>query len=166
MSETRKKSISTIKIIMLIVLLSIGGLLPAHISVTLTPSLNHRVFFLIFNPDRNSIKKGDYIMFDMSKEIVRQFTDKQDTDKTLKIVGCMGGSFLTVVNKDYYCDNEYLGKAKDVSLAGKPMENYVFNGTIPINSLFVIGQHKDSFDSRYFGFVDSRNVVAKAFPIF
>src|ERR1700690_401853 len=105
-------------------------------------------------------------MFDMSEEIVRKFTDKQDTDKTLKIVGCMGGSFLTVVNKDYYFDNEYLGKAKDVSLAGKPMENYVFNGTIPINSLFVIGQHKDSFDSRYFGFVDSRNVVAKAFPIF
>ena len=151
---------------MLIVLLSIAGLLPAHISVTLTPSLNHRVFFLIFNPDRNSIKKGDYIMFDMSKETVRQFTDKSDTDKTLKIVGCVSESILKVVGKDYYCDGEYLVKAKDVSLAGQPVNNYVFNGTIPRGSLFVIGQHKDSFDSRYFGFVDSRNVVAKAFPIF
>jgi len=166
LSETRKKSISTIKIIVLIVLLSIAGLLPAHISVTLTQSLKHRVFFVIFNPDWNSIKKGDYIMFHMNKEIVRQFINKQDTDRTLKIVGCMGGSYLTVVNKDYYCDNEYLGKAKDVSLAGKPVNNYVFNGTIPRGNLFVIGQHKDSFDSRYFGFIHSGDVVAKAFPIF
>jgi conjugal transfer pilin signal peptidase TrbI len=166
LSETRKESISTIKIIMLIVLLSIAGLLPAHISVTLTPSLSHRVFFLIFNPDRNSIRKGDYIMIYMNKQIASQLSDKPDTDRIMKIVGCMSGSFLTVVKKDYFCENEYLGKAKDVSLAGKPVSNFVFNGTIPSGSLFVIGQHKDSFDSRYFGFVDSRTIIAKAFPIF
>jgi signal peptidase I/conjugal transfer pilin signal peptidase TrbI len=29
-----------------------------------------------------------------------------------------------------------------------------------------MGQHKDSYDSRYFGFVDKNRILAKAYPIF
>ena len=166
MSETRKRSISKTKLILLIVLLIIGGLLPAHISVTLTPSLNHRVFFLIFNPDPESIMKGNYVLFNIGQKMIRQFVDESDTDKIMKIVGCAGGSVLKVEGKDYYCDGVLLGHAKDVSLAGKPLYHYVFNGSIPAGRLFVIGEHKDSFDSRYFGLVDVQTVVAKAYPLF
>ncbi len=151
---------------MLIVLLIIVGLLPTHISVTLTPSLNHRVFFLIFNPDPESIAKGNYVLFNIGQKLIRQFADKKDTVKIMKIVGCTGGSVLKVEGKEYYCDGVLLGHAKDVTLAGRPLNHYVFNGSIPAGSLFVIGEHKDSFDSRYFGLVDVRTVVAKAYPLF
>lgn len=165
MSETRKRSISKTKLTLLIVLLLIAGLMPAHISVTLTPSLNHRVFFLIFTPDLQRIGKGDYVLLNIEQGIIRQFTDEPHADKIMKIVGCAGGSVLNVVGKDYYCDGFLLGRAKDVTLAGKPLNNYVFNGTIPGGSLFVIGEHKDSYDSRYFGLIDVRTVIAKAYPL-
>ena len=165
MSETRKRSISKTKLALLIFLLVIAGLLPAHISVTLTPSLHHRVFFLIFNPDPQRIDKGDYVLLNIDQGIIRQFIDKQHADKIMKIVGCTSGSFLRVEGKDYYCDGVFLGHAKDVSLAGKPLNNYVFNGTIPGGRLFVIGEHKDSLDSRYFGLVNVRTVVAQAYPL-
>jgi conjugal transfer pilin signal peptidase TrbI len=165
LSETRKRSISKTKLALLIVLLVLAGLLPAHISVTLTPSLNHRVFFLIFNPDPQRIDKGDYVLLNIDQGIVRQFIDKPHADKIMKTVGCTSGSFLSVEGKDYYCDGVFLGHAKDVSLAGKPLRHYVFNGTIPGGRLFVIGEHKDSFDSRYFGLVDVRKVIAQAYPL-
>ncbi len=166
MFETRKRSISVIKLVLLIGILAVVGILPSHISVTLTPSLNHRVYFLIFRPDSGSIRKGDYILFNMSKETIRQFTDEPHTDKIMKIVGCAAGSVLKVENRDYYCDEVYLGRAKEVSLAGKPISHFVFNGEIPQGKLFVIGEHRDSFDSRYFGFIDARSVIAKAYPLF
>ncbi len=165
MSETRKRSISKTKLALLIVLLVVVGLLPAHISVTLTPSLNHRVFFLSFNPDPKRVDRGDYVLFNIDQGIIRQFTDKPHAEKIMKIVGCAGGSVLKVEGKDYYCDGVFLGRAKDVSLAGRTLNHYVFNGTLPGGSLFVIGEHKDSFDSRYFGLVDVRTVAAKAYPL-
>ena len=166
MSETRKRSISKTKLMLLIVLLSIVGLLPTHISVTLTPSLNHRVFFLFFNPDPLDIKSGDYVLLNINQELIRQITNNPDTDKILKIVGCAGGSVLKVAGNDYYCNGVFIGHAKDISLAGKPLSHYAFNGTIPRGSLFVIGEHKDSFDSRYFGLVSVGSVVARAYPLF
>jgi signal peptidase I/conjugal transfer pilin signal peptidase TrbI len=32
--------------------------------------------------------------------------------------------------------------------------------------MFVMGEHKDSYDSRYFGFVDKSRILARAYPIF
>ncbi|MCR4286833.1 MAG: S26 family signal peptidase, partial [Deltaproteobacteria bacterium] len=31
--------------------------------------------------------------------------------------------------------------------------------------LFVTGEHKDSYDSRYFGFIRRDQVMAKAYPV-
>ena len=42
-------------------LLVAGTLLPYKISVTLTPSLKHRVYWLIRNPDQ--VERGDYVLF-------------------------------------------------------------------------------------------------------
>jgi signal peptidase I/conjugal transfer pilin signal peptidase TrbI len=85
----------------------------------------------------------------------------------MKILGCNEGDVLTVdTDKMYYCNGEYLVRAKDFSLKGEPLQHFVFNGTIPKGVMFVMGQHKDSFDSRYFGFVEKNRIMAKAYPIF
>ncbi len=166
MFETQKRSISIIKLVLLITLLSIAGILPSHVSVTLTPSLSHRIYFLALNPSSESIGKGDYVLFRMDKETIMQFTDEPHTDKVMKIVGCAGGSVLKVEGRDYFCDGVFLCRAKEVTLAGRPISHFVFNGEISQGSLFVIGEHKDSFDSRYFGLIDAKSVAAKAYPLF
>lgn len=145
------------------VLLVAGTLIPYKISVTLTPSLKHRVYWLIRNPDK--VMRGDYVLF-RHKELSARMGMKKSED-VMKILGCNEGDLLTVdAEKKFYCNGEYLVRAKDISLKGEPLQHFVFNGTIPKGVMFVMGQHIDSFDSRYFGFVDKSRILAKAYPIF
>lgn len=144
-------------------LLVAGTLLPYKFSVTLTPSLKHRVYWLTRYPDR--VEKGDYVLFSHRELSARMGIKK--SDNVMKILGCNEGDLLTVDSeKKFYCNGEYLVRAKDVSLKGEALQHFVFNGTIPKGVMFVMGQHKDSFDSRYFGFVEKSRILAKAYPIF
>ena len=145
------------------VLLVAGTLLPYKISVTLTPSLKHRVYWLIRNPDK--VVRGDYVLF-RHKELSARMGMKKSED-VMKILGCNEGDLLTVdADKKFYCNGEYLVRAKDFSLKREPLQHFVFNGQVPKGVMFVMGQHKDSYDSRYFGFVDKSRILAKAYPIF
>ena len=85
----------------------------------------------------------------------------------MKILGCNEGDLLTVdAEKKFYCNGDYLVRAKDYSLKGELLQHFVFNGTVPSGYMFVMGQHKDSYDSRYFGLVEKSRILAKAYPIF
>jgi signal peptidase I/conjugal transfer pilin signal peptidase TrbI len=137
--------------------------MPYKISVTLTPSLKHRIYWLNRNSDK--VVRGDYVLF-RHKELSARMGLKK-TEDVMKILGCNEGDLLTVdAEKKFYCNGEYLVRAKVISLKGEPLQHFVFNGTIPNGFMFVMGQHKDSYDSRYFGFVDKSRILAKAFPIF
>ncbi|BEH08875.1 hypothetical protein GSUET_04870 [Geobacter sulfurreducens subsp. ethanolicus] len=144
-------------------LLVAGTLLPYKFSVTLTPSLKHRIYWLTRNPDK--VVRGDYVLFH-HKELAAKVGMKK-SEEMLKVIGCNEGDQLTVdAEKKFYCNGEYMVRAKDISLKGEPLQHFVFNGQIPEGIMFVIGQHKDSYDSRYFGFVDKNRILAKAYPIF
>ena len=141
----------------------VGSQLPGRISVTLTPSLKHRVYWLAREPDR--VKRGDYVLFHYPERVTR--LARGEVSDLMKILGCDEGDILTVDGtKNYYCNGEYLVRAKDVSLNGERIENFKFNGPIPAGFMFVVGQHKDSYDSRYFGLVEKNRIRAKAYPIF
>ena len=144
-------------------LLIAGTLLPYKFSVTLTPSLKHRIYWLTRNPDK--VVMGDYVLFHHKELAVKVGMKK--SEEMLKIIGCNEGDQLTIdEEKKFYCNGEYLVRAKDFSLKGEPLQHFVFNGPIPKGVMFVMGQHKDSYDSRYFGFVDKSRILAKAYPIF
>lgn len=145
------------------VLLVAGTLLPYKISVTLTPSLKHRIYWLTRNPDK--VVRGDYVLF-RHRELSDRMGMKKSED-VMKILGCNEGELLTVdAEKKFYCNGGYLVRAKDISLKGEPLQHFIFNGPVPKGFMFVMGQHKDSYDSRYFGFVDKSRILAKAYPIF
>lgn len=144
-------------------LLIAGVVLPGKFCVTLTPSLKHRVYWLTRNPDH--VGRGDYVLFH-DEELAARVGMKKSED-VLKLVGCDGGDQLTVDGeKKFYCNGEYLVRAKDFTLKGEPLRHFAFSGTIPEGAMFVVGEHKDSYDSRYFGFVDKKRILAKAYPIF
>lgn len=144
-------------------LLAAGTFLPGKLSVTLTPSLEHRVFWLDRSPER--VSKGDYVLF-RHRELPAGMGVKAPED-VLKIVGCDEGDVLTVdSDRLFFCNGDYLARAKEVSLKGEPLRHFVFNGTIPRGYVFVMGQHRDSYDSRYFGFIEKKSIRARAYPIF
>ena len=137
-----------------------GALIPSRFAFTLTPSLDHRVYFIDSNPA--ALKKGNYVMF--------YLTSKYYGDKPLRVmkqIACDEGEALKNVGNDFWCNhNEYIGKAKEYSLKGEKLEHFVYEGAVPKGYAFVAGHHKDSFDSRYFGFVKKSEMIAKAYPIF
>lgn len=139
-----------------------GTVIPRRIGIILTPSLDHRIFWLNRNPQH--VGRGDYVHF-VDQEPARK-VGKPDTPDIFKRIGCDEGDILTVDEaKRFFCNGEFLGVAKDYSHKGEKMQYFAFNGKIPPGSMFVMGEHRDSYDSRYFGFVDKSRVRARLYPI-
>lgn len=132
-----------------------------HIAITLTPSLRYAVFVLLTKPDKG-LRRGDYVLFTLDHPM----TKKLGFSKAVKEVVCAGGDRMIVSGKDYYCNGAHLGRAKDKSLEGVPVDNFRFKETVPEGSLFVMGHTIDSFDSRYFGFISVSDVEKTAYPLF
>jgi len=140
-----------------------GMIIPGRISITMTPSLDKRVFFLSKPSQETKIKRGDYVMFMLST----RYINNGEPIRVIKKVGCAGGDTLTVKwERHYYCNNLYMGYAKEKSKKGEPVDAFSFNGKVPDNMLFVVGDSPDSYDSRYFGFIRKEDVIKIAYPIF
>lgn len=131
--------------------------LPGHICVAITPSLEHRVFFLT-GVGQADFREGEYLLF-------KKRLDKAGTDRLLKKVGCSGGQRLSVENGEYRCEGKYLGRALAKNSRGELLLPFIFNGPVPTGSLFMIGSHPRSHDSRYFGFIHADTVLNKAYPL-
>jgi len=159
-------NLNIVKALFIVIILALVGMyIPQKISVTLTPSLDKRVFYLssIDKSTEKYIGKGTYVMFEFQSELF----NNGKSIKAIKKVGCSAGDKLDIkyINH-YYCNGVFLGVAKEKSKKGEPVENFKFVGIIPDKKIFVIGDHPDSYDSRYFGFLETKDVKAIAYPIF
>ena len=141
--------------------LILGLLLPGKILIAVSPSLDHRIFLLnrTFTPDE--IRKDTYVLFTVRSHYIKN----GKPTKLLKKVSCVGGERLESRAREYYCSGKYLGIAKWYSLKGEPVDAFVYSGVVPEGMLFVTGRHADSFDSRYLGFIERRNVEGVAHPL-
>jgi conjugal transfer pilin signal peptidase TrbI len=141
-----------------------------YLCISWTPSLKY-TFFYVKSPD--SAKKYDYVVFEANKKAIELMPEKSleifgaEGKKIIfiKQVSCKEGEYLAVQGKNYYCNNDYIGRAKDKSLAGDPVTNFVFNGIIPEGYIFVSGANINSLDSRYIGFIEKNSLKAVAVPI-
>lgn len=154
---------TAVTVIFVLALALAGSIIPSKFTITRSPSLRHRVFYLDKSPAARGLKRGDYVVFTIQDRRV------EGGKKVLltKEIGCAPGDTLSIQGRDYYCNGaNYLGKAKETTLNGERLSNFIFNGTVPEGKIFVAGHHKDSFDSRYFGFIDTSDITAKAYPVF
>ncbi len=141
----------------------LGAWLASHVNVTLTPSNSSRVFWELQKPAPGDLLRGKYVLFDEPKN--PYITDPK-TLNTTKRVMCEGGDVLVVEGEWFYCNGQFLGVGKHYTLTGLQVKLFTFNGVVPKDSLFVMGTHKDSFDSRYFGFIKTADVKAIEYPLF
>jgi conjugal transfer pilin signal peptidase TrbI len=134
--------------------------LPRFFCVALPPSLFHVLFWI--DKDVREIRRGDYVIY--------QHEDPAKKGRALtmvKIARCVDGDMLTVDNiKRYFCNGEYIGTAKGLALNGQPLRNFPWNGPVPKGMILPMGEHKDSYDGRYYGFIAKSEVKSKAKPVF
>jgi len=147
-----------------------------HIRVCLTHSLSERVFWKTADrPDLGTLKDGDYITFDQYVPeaghdlVVLNRAVPKGTNRVVtfrKRIGCSSGETLSVRGEDYFCGDNYLGRAKRESMQGDRLIPFIFNGRVPEKMYFAMGDHPDSFDSRYVGFIARDRIKEKARGLF
>ena len=75
-----------------------------------------------------------------------------------KIVKCEAGDTLINKDKKFYCNDLFIAKALNTDSKGIPVKDFQFSGVIPQDKYFVIGENVNSYDSRYWGFLDKKNI--------
>ncbi len=148
-----------------LLILLVGFQIPRYFSISTTPSLNHRVFFLRPLPPLSTIQDGDYLVFTQPETVSQKFWLSDTTAPMIKMVGCVPGEHLLVEHQKIICEGVFLGTLLEKDSKGHVLPRFAHNGTIPPGKLFMIGHHAQSFDSRYFGFIDAKNLLYKAIPI-
>lgn len=106
--------------------------------------------------------------------VVFEFPEDPDKDFIKRVVG-VAGDVIEIRNKQVYVNNEPLHDEnyavhKDSHILSaatmQPRDNYG-PATVPPDSLFVMGDNRDqSYDSRFWGFVNLKAVKGNAFMIY
>ena len=156
---SRKKR--TIFIFLLALVIAGSALIPSRFAVTLSPSVNHRIFFITKYLAGDTIERGDYIMVSISSPLI----ENGKLQRVIKRVGCVAGEVLLSKDREFFCNTVFLGKAKEFSLKGEKLPIFSYAGAVPEGKMFLVGSHKDSHDSRYFGFIDTKDILYVAYPI-
>lgn len=123
-----------------------------------TPQVNE---YVQYNTEKttileNALKKVNRVF--CTNENARE-TGECTGIKVSKKVGCIEGDRLEVKNGNaFYCNNVLIGYAKKTTKDGQPLTMFNFNGVVPKGKIFAYGTNKDSYDSRYYGFVDVSKV--------
>lgn len=134
--------------------------LPRFFVLSLTASLHKRLYLI--DDDTSQIGRGDFVLFRHSSVATRGIEQTM-----VKLVRCDEGDVLRVDNnKVLTCNGEYIGRAKDTALNGMKLQHFVWNGKVPAGLFLPMGEHKDSYDGRYYGFIAKSKVLKKAHPVF
>ena len=158
-SLTPKRSLSLLA--GFLVLSFAGAVIPGRLSISLSNSVGHRLFYYKPQFKPSSLKKDTFVLFDVYTKLR---PDCWPCHVVKKIV-CGQGDVLSVEKRNYYCNQEYIGTAKPYAKDGAPLQTFQFNGVIPTGKLFVAGARLDSYDSRYIGFIDRKDIRAIVVPI-
>jgi len=146
--------------------LLIGAMIPSRIAVTTSPSLEKRLFIILKKAPVRDIERGQYVMFDMkgfpiSRETWAEISENasgSERTRVVKRVSCGPGDRLENRGNNYFCNGWLIGTAKDKTLSGRNTTKFEYNAFVPSGFLFVTGDHVDSLDSKYFGFVPESKV--------
>jgi type IV secretory pathway protease TraF len=148
-------------IFLLALVIAGGALIPSRFAVMLSPSVSHRIFFIAKYTAGDTVKNGDYVMVPISTPLI----ENGKPQKAIKKVGCAAGEILLSKDRKFFCNTVFLGKAKEASLKGEKLTVFNYAGAVPEGKMFLVGSHKDSYDSRYFGFTDTKDMLHVAHPI-
>ena len=137
-----------------------GWAIEPHLMVTSSPSLKYRLYYRSETVPK-TVHNGDYISFQRTDSLINGGRKFAATKRAV----CVEGENLRVSGFDYYCGDKYLGTGRDHLRDGRKLQHFVFNGPIPKGKFFAFGDHPDSYDSRYWGFLGTEEATERVTPL-
>ncbi|MAC85078.1 MAG: signal peptidase I [Arcobacter sp.] len=129
------------------------------LALNFTPSLHERVFIIDKFTDLDTLEKDDIIGFIFQEQDSIYF---KKGENFIKYVICMEGDDLVVDSSQIKCNKKYYGSALKIDGKGNLLKQFKYKGKVPKNKYFVWTPYVKSYDSRYWGFVDKKDIVGKA----
>lgn len=130
-----------------------------------TDSLPHGIYRVI---KQQNYKRGDLIVFPVP-ERVRSFVIERGWLKPdsylIKPVAAKTGDNMRITSRQVFINGISFGATKKQDRRGLPLPSLVFNDTLSPGKIAVLQRSDDSFDSRYFGPIDKKDIIGKAVPI-
>jgi conjugative transfer signal peptidase TraF len=83
----------------------------------------------------------------------------------LKPIFAVHPSIICRIGSHVFIDGKQVAKAKSVDKMHRALPVWKGCSALSPTQYFVLGRHRDSFDSRYFGPVEQSQVVGTAFPL-
>lgn len=114
-----------------------------------TPSMTGTFYM---KSDDVVLKKNDIVRFSISNPYI---FDGAPTS-LIKQIKCMPSDELKIDSEGWVtCNDYFLGMSADRvnEETGEVINMFQYNGIIPENKAFVMGEHPTSFDSRYYGLI-------------
>lgn len=128
-----------------------------YLGLNFTPSLHEKVFLISKNSDLSNLHNNDLIGF---KYQGPEYAIYKKGDYFIKYIVCKEGDFLEISDMKSTCNNEPLyGVALKKDSLGNKLPQFHFKGIIPKDKFYVWTPYVKSFDSRYWGFVDKKDIV-------
>ena len=113
--------------------------------------------------DPHQLQHNDYISFIFKKEGDRYVKPGM---KLTKRVACLPGEHLKETRTEVYCNDHLIGIVQPRDSRGRPVKPFIYDAKVPPGKLFVLGDNLMSYDSKYFGFIDTSWITEKIlFPI-
>lgn len=139
------------KCVVLLALFLTVGVIGDRLVWPVTGSVEPRLLIATFGVPA----KGDYINIEMSHPMLAT----HEIGVMTKRVGCMPGETLSRQGEEFFCQGEPVGKLLTHTTDGRPLTPFAWQGgEIPPGKVYLVGDHLRSFDSRYFGLVDQKDL--------
>jgi signal peptidase I len=116
----------------------------------------------ILDIKQKEIEKNDYFAF----QFLAVKSDDRYGQKFVKRLGCAEGEYLEARDRDFYCNGTKIGTVKPYSKKGEPLTPFKYAGLVPRGHLFAVGDTKDSYDSKIWGFVDKNWIIGRVTKVF
>lgn len=107
------------------------------------------------------IKTGDTIAF-YSKGMEPYFPDG---NKVIKFAAGVGGDFVSANHSGVYVNSTYYGQYQLAKQLGIDEESLYKKFIVPEGKVMALGDKPVSYDSRYWGLMDEKQVYGKAYAI-
>lgn len=133
-------------ILLIISCLALGSYITNHVLIPATHSISPK---LLWKTGDKPTQQNEYMLF----EHVDAYLPEGETH-LVKRLGCIEGQYLTRLNYQFYCDGKEIALAHAEDSTGKRLPIFEFTGVIPAGKAFAVGDTDNSYDSRYWGFID------------